>query len=117
MRCACVCWAAATGADHPWTIDSDGVTIAVRVTPRASRTEVIGIQPQADGRNALAIRVASPPVDGAANDVLMAFLAKKLGVTRGAITLRSGANGRLKILRILGDGAALKTELASLAAC
>jgi len=90
------------------------VTLAVKVTPRASRTEITGIQPQADGRTALAVRVASPPVDGAANDVLVAWLAKQLGVARSAITLRSGATGRLKILRIEGDGAVISEKLAAL---
>ncbi|MBW8745142.1 MAG: DUF167 domain-containing protein [Sphingomonas sp.] len=85
------------------------------MTPRASRTEVVGIQPQADGRVALAIRVASPPVDGAANEALIAWLAKQLGVSRSTISLKSGATGRLKIVRIAGDGAALSGKLASLA--
>ena len=90
------------------------MTLAVKVTPRASRTQISAIQPQADGRVALAIRVASPPVDGAANDVLVAWLAKQLGVVRSAVALRSGATGRLKILRIEGDGAALGAKLAGL---
>ena len=90
------------------------MTLAVRVTPRASRTEIVGVQPQADGRVALAIRIASPPVDGAANEVLIAFLAKQLAVSKAAINLRSGGAGRLKIFRIEGDGAALAGKLADL---
>ena len=90
------------------------MTLAVKVTPRASRTEATGIQPQADGRTALGIRIVSPPVDGEANDALIAWLARRLGVSRGAITLRSGATGRFKILRIDGDGAALGAKLAAL---
>ena len=90
------------------------MTLAVKITPRASRTEATGIQPQADGRTALGIRIVSPPVDGEANDALIAWLARRLGVSRGAITLRSGATGRLKILRIEGDSAALGAKLADL---
>ena len=93
------------------------MTLAVKVTPRASRTEITGIQPQADGRLALAVRVASPPVDGAANDALIAWLAKQLGVARSAIAVRSGATGRLKMLRIEGDGLTLGERLAGLANC
>ena len=115
MHSACAFWAAATDDKRAWSADADGVTLAVKVTPRASRTEVTGIQPQADGRTALAVRVASPPVDGAANDVLVAWLAKQLGLARSAITLRSGATGRLKMLRIEGDSAALGERLAILA--
>ena len=95
----------------PWAADTTGMTLAVRVTPRASRTEILGIHPQADGRPALAIRVASPPVDGAANEVLVAFLAKQLGVAKSAINLRSGATGRVKVFRIEGDGRALMERL------
>jgi len=98
-----------------WSVEPDGVILAVKVTPRASRTEVVGVQPQPDGRGALAIRVASPPVDGAANEVLVAFLAKALGVPKSAVTLRSGATGRVKIFRIEGDGARLGETLTSLA--
>jgi uncharacterized protein (TIGR00251 family) len=114
MRSACACWGAATGDKLPWTIDGGGVTLAVKVTPRASRTEITGVQPQTDGRVALAVRVASPPVDGAANEALAAWLAKQLGVPRSAIAVRSGATGRLKLLRIDGDGAALGERLARL---
>jgi len=117
MHSACAFWAAATGAELPWTIDGDGVTLAVKVTPRASRNEVSGLQLQADGRVALAVRVASPPVDGAANDALVAWLAKQLGVPRTMIAVRSGATGRLKMLRIAGDGPALGERLAGLANC
>jgi hypothetical protein len=98
----------------PWTADADGLTLAVRATPRASRTEIVGIQPQADGRTALAIRVASPPVDGAANDALVAFLAKQLGIPRSTIGLQSGSQGRLKIVRIEGHAADLAHRLSTL---
>jgi len=90
------------------------VTLAVKVTPRASRSGIVGVQPQADGRPALAVRIASPPVDGAANDALIAWLAKQLNLPRTAITLRSGANARLKILRIEGEGAGLEAGLLAL---
>ena len=85
------------------------------MTPRASRTESIGIQPQADGRMALAVRVASPPVDGAANEVLVVWLAEQLGVAKSAVSLRSGATGRLKLLRIEGDEATISGKLVALA--
>ena len=62
-------------------------------------------------------RRCSPPVDGAANEALIAWLAKQLGVPRSAIVVRSGATGRLKLLRIDGDGAALGERLAVLANC
>lgn len=98
----------------PFSADEDGVTLAVRVTPRASRTGLIGMHAMTDGRFALAIRIASPPAEGKANIALIDFLADTLGVARSAITLRTGTSARLKLVRISGDGPALAARLASL---
>lgn len=74
-----------------------GVSLAVVVTPRASRTELAGV---AEGR--LRIRVTAPPVAGAANDELVRFLAKALGLPRSALTVTSGLTGRRKT--VLAEG-------------
>lgn len=71
--------------------------LAVWVQPRAARTEVAGHY-----GNAIKIRIAAPPVDGAANEELVRFLAKALSVPRGAVRLKSGAAGRRKILEVEG---------------
>ena len=65
--------------------------------PRASRTEVIGV---VEGR--LRIRVAAPPVEGAANEELVRFLARSLGVPRSAVTVTAGAAGRRKTVLVRG---------------
>ena len=58
------------------------------------------------------MRVAAPPVDGAANEALITLLAKTLGRPRTAVTLAAGAGARLKILDIEGlDAAALAAVL------
>jgi uncharacterized protein (TIGR00251 family) len=57
------------------------VTIDVRVIPRASRSEVVGLH---DG--ALKVRLAAPPVDGAANAELIKLLAKKFGVAKSEVS-------------------------------
>jgi uncharacterized protein YggU (UPF0235/DUF167 family) len=57
--------------------------------------------------DAIRIRLNAPPVDGAANDALVRFLADLLGVARAAITLEHGHTGRLKVLRVEGADAAL----------
>ena len=75
----------------------DDVRLTVRVQPRASRTEIAGEQGEA-----LKIRLASPPVDGAANRELVAFLAKRLGRPKSAIRIERGERGRLKVVRIVG---------------
>ena len=69
----------------------------MRVQPRASRTEVAG--PYGD---ALRIRLAAPPVDGAANEALIRFLAERLDVPRGAVRIETGAASRSKVVAIEG---------------
>ncbi|PSJ39824.1 DUF167 domain-containing protein [Allosphingosinicella deserti] len=98
----------------PYTITGDVVSLAVRLTPRARKDAVGGIGDSGDGRPALAIRLAAPPVEGAANAALIVFLAHVLGVQRSAVTIGSGDKSRLKIVRLQGvDAAAVERLLAS----
>jgi len=77
------------------TESNGSVVFNVRVIPRASRSELIG---ELDG--ALKVRVASPPVDGAANEELVRFLAKKFGVSRSDISIISGERSKNKRIKI-----------------
>lgn len=97
----------------PFAAIPGGVKLAVRLTPRADRNEIAGMATGSDGRPHLSIRLTAPPVDGAANDALIAFLAEVLGVRRAAITLQSGHAARLKILHIAGNDAVLLARLNS----
>ena len=72
-------------------------TIAFQVQPRAKRTEVVGWHD-----DAIKIRLRAPPVDGAANDELVRFLAKQTGVPRSAITIVSGRTSRKKRISLEG---------------
>ena len=72
-------------------------TIIVHVVPRARVTEVAGRH-----GDAIRVRLAAPPVDGAANDALRRFLAERLGVARGSITIVRGATGRRKMVTVEG---------------
>jgi len=76
---------------------SDGVRLALHVQPGASRTELAGRH-----GNSLKVRVAAPPVDGAANDELVRFLAAVLGVTRSSVTVLSGLSARKKGVLVRG---------------
>jgi uncharacterized protein (TIGR00251 family) len=79
----------------------------IRVIPRASRTRVDGTR-----GGALLIRLAAPPVDGAANDALIAFLADALALPRRNISIVSGVRSRDKRVRIEGiDEPAARTRL------
>lgn len=75
--------------------------MTVWVQPRASRSEVVGRHGEG-----IKVRVAAPPVDGAANEELVRFLAERLGIPRAAIRLKSGASGHRKTLEITGLTAA-----------
>jgi uncharacterized protein (TIGR00251 family) len=68
----------------------------VRLTPRAARDEVRGV----DEAGVLLVRVAAPPVEGAANEALTRLLARELGVPRTGVSLESGARGRRKRVRV-----------------
>lgn len=98
----------------PYTPCPDGLILAVRLTPRGGRDGIGGIVLDSEGRAALQVRVAAPPVEGAANAALAAMLAKALGVPRSAVTILSGETARLKRLRIAGDAAALAARLDAL---
>jgi uncharacterized protein (TIGR00251 family) len=79
----------------------DAVRLTVHVQPRASRTELAGRY-----GDALKVRVAAPPVDGAANAELIRFLAERLGVPKSALEIVSGQTGRRKVVSITGVGPA-----------
>ena len=74
--------------------------LAVRLQPKASRSEVTG-----EKGGVIQIRVTAPPVDGRANEALIKFVAKRLGIARSQITLVRGERGREKLLEIRGPEA------------
>jgi uncharacterized protein YggU (UPF0235/DUF167 family) len=78
------------------------VRLAVRLTPRGGREAIDGWGADGEGRPYLKVRVAAPPVEGAANAALIAFLAKTLGLPRSALSIASGAGARLKLIDIEG---------------
>ena len=69
----------------------------IRVVPRARRTEISGRRGEA-----ILVRLAAPPVDGAANEALIAFLSERLGIPQRRIVIARGASGRDKTLAVDG---------------
>lgn len=83
------------GADDFVRQEGTAVLVDVKVQPRARRQGVVGVE----GAR-VKIALTAPPVDGAANDALVLFLAEALGVPRRAVQIVRGQTSRLKTVRI-----------------
>jgi len=83
------------------TEDEAGVILTLRVVPRARKSEIVGVQGEA-----LKLRLAAPPVEGAANRALVAFLAHCLNVGKRQVSIESGERSRQKRVRVVGLTAA-----------
>lgn len=79
----------------PLRWDGDDLLLRVRVQPRASADEIVGVH---DGL--LKVRITAPPVEGQANSHLAALLARAFGVAKSRVHLESGASSREKRFRI-----------------
>lgn len=79
---------------------SGNIVLGLHIQPGAKKTEIAGLH-----GDTLKIRLAAPPVDGKANECLIAFLAAELEVPRAQVELASGAASRRKRLRINGASA------------
>jgi len=88
----------------------DDVLLTLHIQPGAKKTEIAG-----EHGEALKIRLAAPPVDGKANDCLIAFLAERLGVAKSRVELVSGQSSRAKRVRVAALSAdAVRARLAIL---
>lgn len=87
--------------------DGTSATVSVRVVPRSSKEGVAGFE-----GGVVRIRLNAPPVEGKANEALVRFLSKALGVPKGRIALVAGGKGRNKIIRV--DGITREALLAGL---
>lgn len=101
-------------ANQAVTAHGDHVRLTVRLTPNGGRDAIDGLEAAADGEEHLKVRVSAVPEKGKANQALVAFLAKKLGLAKSKLSLISGDTQRKKILRIEGDPEDLMRQLAEL---
>ena len=86
---------------------ADGLTLRVRVQPRASKDALGG---ERDG--ALVVRLCAAPVEGAANEALARFLGRTLGIAPSAVRVVRGLTGRSKLVAVAGlDAAAARERL------
>jgi uncharacterized protein (TIGR00251 family) len=82
-----------------------GTAFQVRVVPRARRNEIVGVY-----GGALKIKLAAPPVEGAANEALVKFLAERLGLRVNQIEIVTGHRARLKMVQVRGLSAEAALE-------
>ena len=73
------------------------VTLSIRIQPRASKNEIVTME-----NGGLKIRLTAPPVDGAANEALVKFLASVFSIPQSKIEIVSGHTSREKIVRLTG---------------
>ncbi len=95
----------------PFGVGKDGVTVSLRVTPRAARNKIAGVVPAAEGAVELKIGVTAPPEDGKANAAVIKLLAKAWKVPKSSLSVIKGATDRRKVILVAGDAAALEGEL------
>ncbi|HRN50508.1 MAG TPA: DUF167 domain-containing protein [Anaerolineales bacterium] len=92
---------------HKLSDGRGGAALAIRVTPRASRNEIVEILPD----NTIKIRLTAPPVDGKANEALIEFLSKVLSVPKARIDIVAGQTGRDKLVTIFDMDSSEAQEL------
>lgn len=87
-------------------VDKHGdVVMEVQLIPNASKTQVDGLHGE-PGQLALRVRLNAPPVDGKANEALIKWLARELGISRTSIELVRGQTSRRKQFKLPADAAA-----------
>jgi uncharacterized protein len=89
----------------------NGVTLPVRLTPKSSRDELVGIEDHG-GECVLKARVRAVPEAGRANEALETLIAKWLGLPPSTVTVAHGGKSRLKQVAVTGDAEALSRLIA-----
>jgi uncharacterized protein (TIGR00251 family) len=100
----------------PWRHSSDGISIALRVTPRGGRDDIDGIETLANGRSVVKVRVRAIAEGGEANKAVTELLARALRVPKARVKMLSGATSRLKQVAVDGDPKSLGDTMRALTA-
>jgi uncharacterized protein len=98
----------------PWRTSTQGISVALRVTPGGGRDEIEGVETLANGRAVVKVRVRAIADGGEANRAVTELLAKALGVPKARVRILSGTTSRLKQVAVDGDPAKLGEALRSL---
>jgi len=77
------------------SVISEGIRLAVQISPNAKKTEVLGVV-----EDVLKIKLQAPPVDGKANDALIRYIADTLHVPKSAVSITHGLSSKRKLLEV-----------------
>src|ERR1700682_5444781 len=100
----------------PWRYSLQGISVALRVTPRGGRDDIDGLETLANGRTVVKVRVRAIADGGEANRAVTELLAKALGVPKARGRILSGTTWRLKQIAVEGAPAKLGDALRKLTA-
>jgi uncharacterized protein len=84
----------------PYKISKNGILIEVKVEPRSSRKQILGIM---DG-TVLKVKLTAPPVDGSANEQLIELISEATGAKKSQIRITRGMTSKRKTVEIKGVG-------------
>ena len=87
----------------PWRYSTQGISVALRVTPRGGRDDIDGLETLANGRTVVKVRVRAIADGGEANRAVTELLAKALGVPKARVRILSGTTSRMKQVAVDGD--------------
>lgn len=91
-------------------------TLAVHVTPKAGKDQVLGLRTFEDGLQEVEVRVTAAPDKGAANKAVCKLIAKELGIPKSAVAVKRGETSRHKLLECETTSANLESWISSLPA-
>ncbi len=104
--------------DSPFEVAAEGLRVALKVSPKAARAGVAGVEADTAGRARLKVRVTEAPEGGKANAAVVKLLAKAWKLPKGALRVTAGTKDRRKTLLVAGDpdelGPRLRSWLAGL---
>ena len=100
--------------DDLWRYSTEGISVALRVTPRGGIDGIDGVETLANGRSVLKVRVRAIAEAGEANRAVTELFAKALGVPKARVRILSGTTSRLKQIAVDGDPAKLGATLREL---
>jgi uncharacterized protein (TIGR00251 family) len=93
-------------------VQTDGVVLMMRLTPKASRDGIDGVKPGPNGTYVQA-RVRAVPEDGRANAALVELIADEIGVAKSTVKVVAGQTARLKSVHIAGNPRALEERISA----